>query len=318
MTWPPPPPSSDPWATGPKSEAERDDGAPDEPGADSAPEQLWEPLADPVAESGHDPLAEPIDQPIEQPLEPLDIVRDGHDVAPPVTDHAAEPEQPRDYAPPPTPEPEGWSPVYSTPPPVVPRPQVAPPQQKKPVWLIAAAVAAVVVIGVAVWLLIPSGDGGGSAGAPTTTATPTRTADPRAEAELRGLLPRGYAADACEMQTPPDGARAMASCGPNTDPGGPLSATYTVTTDDTALDTAFNDMVEASSIVTCPGNIQSPGPWRRNATPQKVSGVLFCGTQADRPVVAWTDTDASLMAVVKSGPQGPGLDQLYTWWTSHS
>lgn len=42
--------------------------------------------------------------------------------------------------------------------------------------------------------------------------------------------------------------------------------------------------------------------------------MLFCGLQADRPVVAWTNTDESLVAVVKSGPRGPGLDQLYTWW----
>ncbi|MGE2717287.1 hypothetical protein ACQI4L_24790 [Mycolicibacterium litorale] len=317
MTWPPPPPSSDPWATGPGPDAdpERTDGTPDpEPTADPVPEPLWEPLADPVAESDPEPLAEPIDQPIEQPIDQPEAGPVEHDAAPPFT----EPDPPREYTPPPAPDPEGWSPVYNAPPPVVPRPQVAPPQQKKPVWLIAAAVAAVVVIGVVAWLLVPSGDDGGTAGAPTTTPSPTRTADPRAEAELRRLLPRGYAADACEMQTPPAGARAVASCGPNTDPGGPPSATFTIATDDTALDAAFNDVIEASSIVTCPGNIQSPGPWRRNATPQKVSGVLFCGLQGNRPVVAWTDTDAALVAVVKSGPQGPGLDQLYTWWTSHS
>jgi hypothetical protein len=46
--------------------------------------------------------------------------------------------------------------------------------------------------------------------------------------------------------------------------------------------------------------------------------VVFCGLQADRPVVAWTNTDESLVAVVKSGPRGPGLDQLYTWWGAHS
>ncbi|BBY18544.1 hypothetical protein [Mycolicibacterium litorale] len=311
MTWPPPPPSSDPWATGPAPDADDRDGAASatEPAPAQAPEPLWEPLADPVADNP-EPLAEPIDQPIEQPID--QPVVDHHEPAP-VAGHAAEPE----YAPTPAPEPDGWSPAYTAPPPVVPRPQMAPPPEKKPVWLIAAAVAAVVVVGVVAWLLIPSGDDGDTATGPTTP-TPTRTADPRAEAELRTLLPRGYAADACEMQTPPAGALAMASCGPNSDPGGPPSATYTITADDTALDTAFNDVVEASAIVTCPGNIQSPGPWRRNATPQKVSGVLFCGLQADRPVVAWTNTDAALVAVVESGPQGPGLDQLYTWWTQHS
>ncbi|BBZ09725.1 hypothetical protein MDOR_38940 [Mycolicibacterium doricum] len=285
MTWPPPPPSSDPWATGPVPG--RDDG---ESAAEPALEPLWEPVSEPVADSGPDEFSEPVEQPIDQPVDrPIDQ---------PVAD--------------------GGSPSagYGTPPPVVPRAQMAPRQPKRPVWLIAAAVLGVILVGVAVWLLVPSGEGGGTITASTTS--PTRTADPRAEADLRGLIPRGYAPDACDMQPPPERALAKASCGANTDPGGPPSATYTITADDTALDAAFNDVVEATSIVTCPGNIQSPGPWRRNATPQKVSGVLFCGLQADGPVVAWTNSEESLIAVVKSGPQGPALEQLYIWWSSHS
>jgi hypothetical protein len=274
---------------------------------------LWEPLADPVADSDPDEFSEPIEQPVEQPVEqPIEQF----EATPAVQAHEHVPPTPPSAE---RPGPDGGWPAagYSAPPPVVPRPQVAPPQQKKPGWLIAAAVVGVIVVGVVVWLLVPSGDGG-STSTSSTSASPTRTADPRAETQLRGLLPRGYAAEACEMQAPPEGALAKAACGANSDPGGPPSATYTIAADDTALDAAFNDVVEASSIVTCPGNIQSPGPWRRNATPQKVSGVLFCGLQANRPVVAWTNTDESLIAVVESGAQGPGLDQLYTWWSSHS
>ncbi|WP_197375871.1 hypothetical protein [Mycolicibacterium baixiangningiae] len=325
MTWPPPPPSSDPWAAGPApdSDAVNDDGPPDAgPVSEPVHAPLWEPLADPVAESepepqfDQEPPADPVDQPIDAGRTP-----DPDPDPVPAPDHYTPPApHEADYPPAAagSPAPDGgWSPGYSTPPPVVPRSQVAPPQEKKPVWLVAAAIVGVILVGGVVWLLLPSGDGGESADGPTTPS-PTRTADPRAEATLRGVLPRGYAADACEMQSPPTGALAVASCEANADPGGPPSATYTITTDDTALDAAFNDVVEASSIVTCPGNIQSPGPWRRIATPQKVAGVLFCGLQADRPMVAWTNTDAALVAVVKSGPQGPTLDQLYTWWTSHS
>ncbi|KUI37102.1 hypothetical protein [Mycobacterium sp. GA-2829] len=295
MMWPPPPPSSDPWATGPAPDPDADGAPVDQPAVEPVAEPLWEPLADPVADSGPDEFAEPIEQPVEQSIE-----------------QPVEPE----YAPEPPPA-TGWAPESSAPPPVVPRSQVAPPQQKKPKWLIAAAIAGVIIVGIAAWLLIPSG-GDDDGGAAATTTTPSNTADPEAEAELRALFPRGYTPDACELQTPPTGALAEASCGANTDPGGPPAATYTIAADDTALDTAFNDVVEASTIVTCPGNIQSPGPWRRNATPQKVSGVLFCGLQGSRPVVAWTNTDDSLIAVVKAGAQGPTLDQLYTWWSSHS
>jgi hypothetical protein len=111
---------------------------------------------------------------------------------------------------------------------------------------------------------------------------------------------------------------AEVNCEKNADPGGPLSATYTLVRDKTALDAAFNDIVRASTRVNCPGNIQSPGPWRRNATPHKTSGVLFCGIQESRPTVAWTDDDDLLVSTIQSGPQGPTFDQLYEWWSSHS
>lgn len=72
------------------------------------------------------------------------------------------------------------------------------------------------------------------------------------------------------------------------------------------------------SVVTCPGNIQSPGPWRRNATPQQVSGTLVCGVQQDRPTLAWTDDIALLLGVVRADDKGPTMDRLYAWWSSHS
>jgi len=46
--------------------------------------------------------------------------------------------------------------------------------------------------------------------------------------------------------------------------------------DKASLRPLFDDLLRGSTIVTCPGNIQSPGPWRRNATPQQVSGTLVC------------------------------------------
>jgi hypothetical protein len=201
---------------------------------------------------------------------------------------------------------------------VVPRPQAPPPPSKKPVWLAAAAVAGLVVVGAVIWLLVPSGgDDQPAPASPPTTSAP-RTADPQVQARLMSVLPPGYRPDACTAQTPAAGARAVASCGPNSDAGGPVSATYTVGDNAAAVDAAFTAVVNSSTRVNCPGNIQSPGPWRRTATPDKVAGVLFCGLQQNRPVVAWTDVDESLVAVVTSGPQGPNLDQLYAWWSTHS
>jgi hypothetical protein len=108
------------------------------------------------------------------------------------------------------------------------------------------------------------------------------------------------------------------NCEQNSDRGGPLSATYTLATDKAALGAAFDEVVQASDRVNCPGNIQSPGPWRRNATPQKVSGTLFCGLREGRPTVAWTDEARLVLSVAHAGPSGPTLPELYAWWSSHS
>jgi hypothetical protein len=67
--------------------------------------------------------------------------------------------------------------------------------------------------------------------------------------------------------------------------------------------------LRGSTIVTCPGNIQSPGPWRRNATPQQVSGTLVCSY---RPRGGHLDHRANLLVSDVHGDRaGPALNQLY-------
>ena len=184
-----------------------------------------------------------------------------------------------------------------------------------------------VVIGVVFWSVnrTPSatdtGDGTSAAGTAASTAvdTTTRVArDAAAEANLIRMLPPGYPPGACRPVDPQRGAVATATCGANVDPGGPPSATYSLMRDRATLDAAFTAAVRPDAVVTCPGNIQSPGPWRRNATPQKVSGTLVCGVQDTVPTLAWTDTERMLVSVVRSDSPGPTLDQLYQWWSSHS
>jgi serine/threonine-protein kinase len=72
-------------------------------------------------------------------------------------------------------------------------------------------------------------------------------------------------------------------------------------------------------MVVCPGNIQSPGPWRRLANPTVTQGTVFCGIAGARPLVVWTNDAELLLARTQSdNPDGSGLDQLYTWWGLHS
>jgi hypothetical protein len=195
-------------------------------------------------------------------------------------------------------------------------------RERRPIILLGAVAAALVVVvgGLAVWQLRSSPPAPDAQGTGPTTSTPpvSPTVDPEAQAQLLRRLPAGYPSDSCKPVAPPDGALAEVNCAHNVDPGGPQSSTYTLVRDKAALDAAFNDIVRASTRVNCPGNIQSPGPWRRNATPHKTSGVLFCGFQQSRPTVAWTDDDDLLVSTVQSGSQGPTFDQLYAWWSSHS
>jgi serine/threonine kinase PknH len=178
----------------------------------------------------------------------------------------------------------------------------------------AVSLAIVVVGGLIYWLVRPSSD---TESAPPSPAPTTTTPGPETD-RLLGLVPAGYSSDACTPVNTPKDALAQVNCVRNTDPGGPMTATYTLVDDKAALDAALNGIMQASTRVNCPGNIQSPGPWRRNATPDKVSGVLFCGIQDGRPTVAWSDESRLVVGKAQSGQQGPTFDELYAWWSSHS
>jgi serine/threonine kinase PknH len=195
-------------------------------------------------------------------------------------------------------------------------------QPRKPIVLIGAAALAVAVVvgGLAFWLLRPSSSAPGSTAGDSVFSTTTASAspDPEAQDRLMRLLPAGYPVDSCKPVAAAEGVLAEVNCEKNSDPGGPLSATYTLVRDKAALDAAFDDIVRSSTRVNCPGNIQSPGPWRRNATPQKTMGALFCGIQESRPTVVWTTDEDLLVSAVQSGQQGPTFEQLYQWWSSHS
>lgn len=190
-------------------------------------------------------------------------------------------------------------------------------RDRRPVVLIAAATAAVVGLGVLAWAFWPSSDGEQDAAGDTATTTEAEAGE-QAQTRLLALLPRGYAEGACEAVVPAKGALAQVSCGRNDDPGGPLTATYTLARDKESLKQLFDGLVGSSSVVNCPGNIQSPGPWRRSVAAEQTAGTLVCGFQQSRPTVAWTTDADVMMSEIQSGPQGPNMVQIYTWWASHS
>lgn len=183
----------------------------------------------------------------------------------------------------------------------------------------AAAVVLIVLAGVIIGLVRPSQVTTASHGPAKTTPSTTPAAPAvNVQARLMGLLPGGYPAGSCNEATPPKGALAEVSCGLNRDSDGPPAATYTLFSDVAKLDSAFNKIVASSSIMQCPGRIQSPGPWHHNVTPDKSSGMLLCATRQGQPMVTWSNDAALLLSVAKTDPEGPSIQQLYAWWMSHS
>ena len=276
-------------------------------------------------------------QPYAEDTEQYGHVEETHNLIPP------SPPQPPVAPPPPAPEPTprpaeptvaagtrtdqspdtGWTPQaqpgHGQPPETAfPRPRPTRWQQTSPLVLAAAVAVVVIAVAVAIWLLRPSHSTPAASDTTSPAAPAPPTPDPAAQTRLTGLLPTGYPAGACKPATPAKDALATMACGKNTDPDGPPSATYALYPDGATLRSAFNTTVQDSTIVLCPGMIQSPGPWHRTATPDKPAGMLLCATQKTLPIVAWTNEATNVLTVVRTEPQGPTMEQLYLWWGSHS
>jgi serine/threonine protein kinase len=159
---------------------------------------------------------------------------------------------------------------------------------------------------------------------PTATPKPSPTIstpvspDPRAQARLAGLLPAGYPPGSCNPGGITSTSTAVTLCGPNADPGGPISASYTLVRDTPALRSALDQVIQTAIPVICPPNILSPGAWHRVENPSAPMGIVFCGLRGGAPLVAWTNEPELLLCVTHAVAAGPPLDQLFTWWTSHS
>lgn len=191
-----------------------------------------------------------------------------------------------------------------------PRPQAPKVNPLVVLWSVAAVLT--VAAGVLIAMLVQRE----TAPEPAAAAPPSPAVDTAAQEQLMGLLPAGYPSGACEPGAAPAGARAVVTCAANADAGGPTSGTFTLADDEAALQAAFEDVVNGSTTVVCPGNIQSPGAWRRNATPNVVAGTLYCGTDGDKAVVAWTTDSDLLLNVVQADRRA--MENLYRWWSSHS
>ncbi|MCB1265117.1 MAG: hypothetical protein KDB56_11115 [Mycobacterium sp.] len=197
--------------------------------------------------------------------------------------------------------------------------------------LIAAiGLAAAGLIGLIAWSLNRDDDGQITSATTTSAAiessssvaatppSPTLVAPAAPPEQVLRLLPVGYPENACNPEAAvPLGALGAVTCGVNTDAGGPRAARYTLLADLPALQKQFTEITSTTRQQICPGNIQSPGPWRHNATPDQIAGQLYCGIREDStPIIAWTDEARLLLSVVDSAPGGEVA--AFKWWSSHS
>jgi len=163
----------------------------------------------------------------------------------------------------------------------------------------------------------------------TTTTVTTTTSTPGAPAtvpsldavnKLLSLLPSGYPTGTCTPQTQPmPGALVSVKCGQNTDTGGPNVSAYGLYADLDGLNNAFTKFTGTFAIQDCPGGKASPGKWWHTKDPNTVLGQVACGVyKGAEPQVMWSNQQTLVFALAGGKASGQTLDQIYTWWTSHS
>ena len=86
-----------------------------------------------------------------------------------------------------------------------------------------------------------------------------------------------------------------------------------------SLQGAFDATYKTDAPADCPGQGRSSGTWSKNNQPDVVMGQIACATyNTTEPQLMWTQQTNMVFTLVAGTPNGPTLDQLYTWWTSHS
>jgi serine/threonine-protein kinase len=209
---------------------------------------------------------------------------------------------------------------------------------KRNPWPIVAAAAAVVVVlvvaAIGIWFATKSDDkqvAGNDTTTPvtssttkpnTTTKTSPATTTPAGtpQSKLLAMLPKGYAAGACNPTTPKEGSVwvntiAMLDCQENTNEGGPSRAIYGLFPSMDTLKTAFTDDIAAVQLTNCPGEGASPLTWHYERDPTVVAGQLACGTYKNHPNVIWSNDSKLVLSDVFGDPAT--LDDLHTWWAKY-
>lgn len=143
--------------------------------------------------------------------------------------------------------------------------------------------------------------------APTASAAPGK---------LMGMLPEGFSSSNCEAKAPTAPAVEKVTCGANTVSGGPMAGSFALYENVADLETGFGKSSDTMTVVACPGDKESPGPWTyRNGN---TGGTVQCATttiKADKyAMIVWSNRNKLRMGAVQSKDGA----SLYKWWQANA
>lgn len=198
--------------------------------------------------------------------------------------------------------------------------QPPPPRRHRPgrAWIVGAVAAVVVVVvAAAVWYVWrPGGSTADETDSAAAVSDQVEDDLSAAQVVLDLVAPRHPSGACAPVSTESEAVAVVVRCSDDR-ANAPRSATYSLAESPAELGVLFDELVGDLRVVTCPGNIQSPGAWRRagSTTP---AGTLVCGTRGEVPTVAWTTDGDELLSVVSTDPGPRSLEMLYAWWSQNS
>lgn len=141
----------------------------------------------------------------------------------------------------------------------------------------------------------------------------TANADPNET--LTSSLSKGYSLSNCIVEDPaPAGTLAAISCQENTDPSGPVKATYLLYNNADDLSSSFSNSIKDVELTSCGDSGKSPTTWRQGQT-QAAAGKVACGTYQGAAEIIWTTDAKNVLSYIKG--HDTNVANLYGWWRTN-
>lgn len=150
-------------------------------------------------------------------------------------------------------------------------------------------------------------------GSVTTLSAGTANADPNDT--LAQSLSKGYSTSNCTPKSPPPaGIAAAMDCGQNSDPAGPVKATYLLYNSADDLKGGFTASIKDLSLTACGDTGQSPTTWHQGSA-GATAGQVACGTYQDAAEIIWTIDAKNVLGYIRGS--NTDVPALFQWWRTN-